>query len=379
MRDESASTELTDPAIATPNDNSKLNLCQLIERGEWRQAQSYCQLHPSEVRETDPLTGGTVLHRLCNKPPAPIELFETVIRLFPEAVRIQELSYKATPLHILAWTSQRTVGKVRLLLEYMIPEDLLLRNRFGGTVLHSACGSQASLDVIKAMIAKNPSIVSLRTYEYNHTALTALWHTHLQSIQGHMQIARILKGDEEVNEGHFDRFWQKFEFLARESFRQSPARLDDLDPSNSSDYILHGLLHLRAPLNALKVAVKLRPQSAAVPDANGNYPLHNVIIRRPFRVKDIELIKELLVAFPGAAGKKNKAGDFPIYIAIRDRMGWEEGLGDIVHANVDVLATADMETGLCPFLLAASLGGRVAVNSTFALLSLKPHLVKWAI
>lgn len=363
---------------SSSSEEAEVGISSLIENGEWESARAYCEAHPEEIKKLDPLTGGTVLHRICTKPPVPIDLFQTVVRLFPEAVRIQEKTYMATPLHILAWTAQRTTGKVQVLLQYMKAEDLKLRNRFGGTVLHSACGSQASIDVIKLIVRKNPAVIAERTYEYNHTALTALWHSHLQSIQGHMQIARILEGDE-VNEGHFDRFWEKVVFLAGEAFKQSPSCPENYDaPADSPGSELHGLMHLRAPINTLKVAIKRHPEWARVSDCDGNYPLHLVVIRRPFRVKDVELIAELLKTYPEAAGKRNNAGDAPIFIAIRDRMTWDEGLKDLVNANTDILGSTDTETNLYPFLLASSLGGRVAINTSYELLCKRPDLVKGA-
>jgi hypothetical protein len=62
--------------------------------------------------------------------------------------------------------------------------------------------------VIKLLIDTNPKLVLARTQEYKHTALTALFQSHLQTIQGHMQIARILKG-EDVQTNHFKIFWEK--------------------------------------------------------------------------------------------------------------------------------------------------------------------------
>jgi hypothetical protein len=188
-----------------------------------------------------------------------------------------------------------------------------------------------------------------------------------------MQIARILEGDD-VDEGHFHRFWEKVVFLAQETFKLAPDRPQDMDPT-STDFVFHGLLQLRAPLNALKVALRRNPKWAEHPDANGNYPLHHVVMRRPFRVKDVKLIRELI----RAAGKKNNDGDAPIFIAIRDRMGWEEGLNEIVKANTDILALTDSVTGLYPCLLAASLSGKVTVNTTYQLLCAKPYLVKEAL
>lgn len=200
-----------------------------------------------------------------------------------------------------------------------------------------------------------------------------------------MQIARILKGDT-VDEAHFDRFWNKCTFLAMYSFKLSSACPTELAEKDGFDdeevetelykYVLHGLLDLKAPLNMMRTAVKVHPEWARQSDADGNCPLHHVIMRRPFRIKDVEFIRELLEAYPEAAARRNNAGDLPLHIAIRDRMVWEEGLGDIVKANPDALGIADSHTNLYPFLFAASLGGRVAVNTTYQLLLVKPHLVK---
>jgi hypothetical protein len=200
-----------------------------------------------------------------------------------------------------------------------------------------------------------------------------------------MQVAHILKGDT-VKSDHFDRFWKKCIFLAMYSFKMSatcPSEIAEKDGFDDEDvekelykYVLHGLFDMKAPLNMMKTAVKVNPEWARQADADGNYPLHHVIMRRPFRVKDGELIREVLKAYPQAAGKRNNAGDLPVHIAIRDRMVWEEGLGDIVEANAEALGVPDASTNLYPFLFAASLGGRVAVNTTYQLLLVKPHLVK---
>lgn len=338
----------------------------MLDNSDWDSAREHVETCPEIINVIDPLTGGTVLHRLCTHAQAPIDLYETVIKHFPDAVRMQEKTFQATPLHVLCWTSQRTTAKVQLLLQHMQPDDLKIRNMFGGTPLHSACGSQASIEVIKLIVQKNPSIINEKTYDYNHTALSALWQSHLQSIQGHMQIARILKGDD-VNESHFDRFWEKVVFLANEGFYQSPYCPADLSP-DSSNFALHGLIRLRAPLNLIKVALRRHPEWASVADVDGNYPLHVLVMRRPFRVKDKEIIEMLLQEYPKAAGEKNNAGDSPIFIAIRDKMAWEEGLKEIVQANTDILGTRDTETGLYPFLLASSSDGRVAVETSYLLL-----------
>ena len=77
-----------------------------------------------------------------------------------------------------------------------------------------------------------------------------------------MAIARLLEG-EDVNEGHFRRFWEKVTYLACESFKLSPSypmlETDELD-----EYLLQGLIHLRAPLNVMKGMIPCRVTDVAV-------------------------------------------------------------------------------------------------------------------
>lgn len=87
----------------------------------------------------------------------------------------------------------------------------------------------------------------------------------------------------------------------------------------------------------------------------------------------------LLQVYPEAAGKKNKVGNVPIFIAIREKLAWEEGLKQIVRANPDVLGSRDIKTGLYPFLLASSLDGYNGVETSYQLLCKRPDLVKQSV
>ena len=195
-----------------------------------------------------------------------------------------------------------------------------------------------------------------------------------------MQIANILRGkesqDELVSGKLFTRFARKVNFLAIERFKLSSACPNPLETREDVllKYLLHGLLDLKAPLNALLMTLKLHPEAAAYPDKEGNFPIHHAVRRRPFRVKYTKLLRELLQAYPEAAVMRNGAGDAPIHIAIRERMAWDDGLSEIVENNCDSLGLPDRQTGLCPVLLCASLGGNVAVNTAFCLLTAKPDI-----
>jgi hypothetical protein len=169
--------------------------------------------------------------------------------------------------------------------------------------------------------------------------------------------------------------------LATEAVKLSqPDFVAKIDPEEIKNYSLHGLTSLLAPggadLNLYKVAIKRNPHWARYADANGNYPLHNIIIRRPFRKKDIEVINELTRVYPEAASKRNEEGQAPIFIALRERMAWDQGVEELVKAQPEILSSTDLETGLYPFLLAASLTGKVALETTYQLITAYPHSVK---
>jgi hypothetical protein len=366
--------EISDFLSKRHADDSR-TLADLIDDADWQRFREEVHKRQDELKEVDQKLGWTILHHLCALPTVPVDIFQEVVQLYPEATKVGGRRWGQTPLYILCRNSQKSVRKVEILLEYMAPEDLLLRTHFGSTALHKACESNAWIHVLKVLIKANPAIVMARITHSNHTALIALWQSHCHTIPGAMQIARILRGDE-VHENQFRKFWEKVVFLATEAVKLSPAYDPDIDPADIENYTLHGFQCLRAPLEIYKIAIKQHPHWAAYPDADGNYPLHHIIIQRPFRIKDIELITELTQAYPDAASKKNNEGEAPIFIALRERMGWNGGVGELVKVQPDILSSRDRETGLYPFLLAASLGGKVAVETTYELLSANPHLVK---
>jgi ankyrin repeat protein len=365
----------TDKKMNEEAENRALkNLQYFIQEEKWNLVRARCQDHPEEFRFVDTFSGLTLLHQLCFKTITPLDVFQMVVNVCPEATKIQDRRYGSTPLHILCLNSQRSIGKVDLVLLCMEPENLLIKNVAGDTALHIACEMNAMLPVIKSLVQKNPDVLFEKN-RYDRTAFSPLRRHYFHSIPGHLAIIRLLKG-EDVQDGHFERFWEKLEYFVHESFRQhSPYCPKDTD-RNDSSFLIHGLLQFQPNvLDTYKIALKQRPDSFAVADAAGNYPLHRAILldlSGPF-------ILEILHAYPEAASVRNKDGDLPLFLAIRQRIGWKQGLGEIVKADTDILASQDKETSLFPFLLAASIDGDTAVDTAYQLLCAKPYLVREAI
>ena len=243
--------------------------------------------------------------------------------------------------------------------------------------MHSAANHNAVLEVLQELVAANPRILRVTTHEGTH-AVSALWHSYIQTIPGYMIVARILEGEDVRGEGHFERFWKKVEFLATEYYRvmQSQAQKDNTPDQIDSRFVLHGLIKCNVAINCFKVALKWDKLYLSTPDSNGNLALHRILEDRPFRLKEREAIQSLLEVYPEAASHRNEAGAYPLTIAIENRIPFENGVGDILNAYKQVVHHRDHTTsGLYPFQLAAAVGGKVGIETTFHLLLTKPDLL----
>jgi hypothetical protein len=129
-------------------------------------------------------------------------------------------------------------------------------------------------------------------------------------------------------------------------------------------------------INFFKVALKRNRLLAQTSDKDGNLPLHRILGDRPFRLKEKEAICDLLQAFPGAALHCNHTGQFPLLIALYNKIPWENGVNELVRVGPRALELRDSLTGLYPFQIAAAVGGRYALETTYHLLRPQPDLLR---
>lgn len=82
----------------------------------------------------------------------------------------------------------------------------------------------------------------------------------------------------------------------------------------------------------------------------------------------------LLHSQPEAARLAIPNGQTPLAVALRqERIGWYNGLEELVMANPDALVERDSESGLYPFQLAACLDSEI--SQIYGLLRLRPDLL----
>jgi ankyrin repeat protein len=359
-------TEEIREELASESSTPAVDIQGLVQDNQWDTLGARLLETPDEARRlVDPSIGWTLLHFLCSIGSSPLGLVDQVAKLYPEAVTRPDKRYGDTPLHMAARNSLTSAHKVKSLLACIEGQNeaILIRNTFGGTALHSAANHNAVCSVLQALVEANPRILNVRTHDGIH-AMSALYSAYIQTIPGYMAVAKIVAG-EEVTSRHFERFWSKVVFLATAY----------LPGAAHERMVLHGLLHCQILMNFYKLALMWDPTLAGVASLAGNLPLHVLVERRPFRLKEREAIEATIKAHAEAASIRNDEGDLPIFLAIRNKMPFSNGMDVILEAHRSSVTCRDPQTGLLPFQMAAAVGGNVAVDNTFHLLLTQPDLL----
>lgn len=383
--------------------SKKSTIDELIIQERWDEAYDHFLEHPDEAHRiiiTTPQKGWTFLHWLCSMPETPLRLIDLVASLNRSAISMPDTRYGDTPLHLVSRSSQINCDKLTTLIRLCPAIDssdsptsgrasttfpsILTRNVFGGTVLHSACHHNAMLEAIVILVRSNPSILKVRTHEGIHV-VSALWMAYMQTIPGTMTVARFLAGRQQTIEANstFERLWKKIEFISVEYYHylncirheRDHGELVQPKVSQRELYVLHGLIRCDAPISLFKIALTINPNYALAVDNDGKLPLHVLVESRPYRLKEREAIESIIRAATHTAGLRSIEGELPLFIAIRNKIPWDNGLDLIVSATTCVVGQKDIKTKLYPFQYAAAQGGKVAIETTYQLLCTRPDLV----
>jgi len=361
-------------------------LYALINRQDWEDAAAFVRAHPETVTVPYHRHGWTLLHWICSMGATPASLIDLVASLYPQAIVVPDSYIGDTALNIVGRSCQLSADKMIALLKHCDTATPLIRNRLGGTALHSAANHNAVLPALQALVEKNPAILSVATHEGIH-AVTALWLAYTQTIPGMMKVAHILssgegRGRQDLMEDDpvWDRFWKKVEYLALQCYWHKQHKRSVANEGRNNQHVTLGLLQCNVPINLLKTCLKRRPETAlAIDSATGNRLIHVLIENRPYRLKEREAIAACLGASSETAGFPNAAGDVPLQIGIRNKIPWHNGLDLVVAAAPDAVQRRDTgDTFLFPFQL-ASQGGKQAVETAYHLLKRRPDLLSFGV
>ena len=373
-------------------------------------------MFPHEARYIDAKFGWTPLHLVCHFGSSPFHLVGTIAAAYPKATSLRDRRFFDTPMHIQCRNSQRSLSKIQILLRHDVEgKAVLTRNRMGHTPVHTACGSNAMISVVKALVEKDSSVLQYADYQ-RETPLHMLWQTYIQSIPGHLQIARILNGNKSgIHGGNsgsdntdsaapartnvFGRFWEKIEFIALASYKVNETKTEatrrgihastatQTDVASTSlpldsitlpppSMLGHALIQIRAPVRLLKLSFCLDPSVLLAQDALGNTMLHSVVEKcglLPVRAQ-ADLIQSMLKVNSDVASIENHQGEIPLQVAIERGCRWDSGLASVLAAHPAALATPNPKSGLVPFQTAAAYSD---LDTLYRLLIAQPDALQY--
>lgn len=319
---------------------------------DWDKAIYLIKMNPS-LASYQHRGGLTPLHLACLRGSSPLCVIQHLVEAYPHAVNIRTIhKLQDTPLHMQSRNCQRTSSKIKALLPYA---DTTIVNRLGHTALHTACGTNASIDVLEAFIAKDESLLNVVDVN-GQTPLTSLWEGFLGSVPGHLRVHRILRGDTDGIGGTMQRLWDKVQLLVLRQ-RIHPHELG------------HAMIQLNVPSKMVLLGLRLDPHLACRCDSDGNCLIHTMLLCRfPFHQEIVDLVatSERLVTC-------NTQGDTILSLAIKNQM--VEYIPPSIHVAPTLLTLQDNDTGLYPFQLAAAYD--CSLTLIFSLLIQQPEPIQY--
>ncbi len=400
------------------NADGLMTLQHLIRRlYAWDILDEICTHRPFLIQNAVFSNGNTALHEICNIGSAPYALIEKVLNVWEEALTVRN-KYGDTPLHITTRNSQKSLNRVKLIVEACLDLDAKLnkdgdddqsplslleyQNTSGQTPLATACVSIAWFPVLKMLIEKCPKALTIKDCD-GHTPVEAMWGSFQKNIIGVTSIRqflrciddKLIKGGVNTMSPLLKRFWDKFCFCVLESYeygRRLQGLTDD-DLQNLLGFrdkmLIHAILSegIHQGLDTLlELALKNYPSLGMHTDQNGNTPLH-ILACRERSTKNNHLISILISKCRDSAKVVNNQGRLPLHVAMDSYWNLDSAIDygvwrstkirTIMVANVDALEYFDTSCSesnekvfLYPFMIAAWHGD---LDTTFEMIKLRPN------
>lgn len=402
--------EVTEPSIAVTEDRRTLPSSSSIQEGlssvrlplvymlckqwAWPAIAFRCDTHPHEVSvAVVDERGDTALHwAVFGKPP--IGAIQALIEACPALVSTKNRS-GMLPIHVAA--SYRASGDVVRALVQAYPEGAGIPVPGKNTcALHLMCDYGASLDSLRAVLESDAGVASLQTKDniFQATPLRILnlrksmheFHNTVSNIRKirqkqealreaisikHAKVKDSLEAlEQQLEIFRKDEFWQKASLLISTEYTNAIVHKD----TDCQREILNACTSLwdQCPASLTELALLLYPEQLLQRDSQGRLPLHNAA-----QGSDITVLLDLLRTCPGAAKFRDARGCFPVQLAIQSGRGWNDGVRQILRANVEALEVMDLHDHLYPRIW-QKLQQDENANALFESIRAKPNLLALA-
>jgi ankyrin repeat protein len=379
-------------------------LLSLVQSYDWAGALARIASFPDECKAVG-VQGRTPLHVACDHD-APAVVVEALLKAYPEASLMVGTS-NMNPLHITCSSQHTSVHVVRVLLEGGHHLQSSMCDVDGDTPLHAACRCGAPIEVLEVLLEANPPAVNERDYE-GLTPLLRLWVRYFVILGD--DVIQGVRGPADLT-GELGEAWNKTELLLHcahlgslEKTKQGSAA-----PPQYAFRAVHAASAVDCPRPVVKIAAIVHPNHLEQKDENRMTPLLIAAQAPIFKVRDLSdegylledrihgddtynettheedhdcsqpsVIDILIDAGANGACIPDAKGKLPLHLAIASGKRWGEGVKAILEAYPDALSHPDVETGLLPFMQAASVE-RPDCGTILELLRKDPSLVKCAL
>lgn len=340
-------------------------LYALCKQWAWTAVAFRCETHPAEASaEFRDENGDTALHWVVFGKP-PLDVIEAILNACPVLASTPNHVGKL-PVHVAA--AYRASGNVVRALVKAYPEGCGIPDPGkGACALHLMCDYGSSVDSIRAVLESEAGVASLKSIDgiflqtpvqiLNLRKNLHLYHRNVSELrnirrkQEALRAAMLLDGVDEPNliqaledrvePFRRDDFWQKASLLICAEYTHSIVD-DDTDQHGRMLNACTMLWH-RCPISLTELALLLHPEQLRQGDDMGRLPLHNAT-RRP----DSTVLLDLLNAWPPATKIPDAGGFLPLQLAIHNKRGWNDGVGQLLMANPEALEVLDMDDRLYP-------------------------------
>ncbi len=277
--------------------------------------------HCRQVKETIDESGDLPLHRARRSDIANILLVS-----YPEGVGRLNKNLEL-PLHTAVRTYQ-SPEHIRLLLEYGLTLNVGGYKGKGGIHVENGLG-QTPFCMLCNQISSGVDIASLSV---------PLYQTDL-------------------------RLWEKLKIMILIHFNVDAGMMHSFN-------MLHAILHLGCPPEALHMACIIIPNQIQQPNKYGRLPLSLAASQLIYPRRSIELLHH---EFAVAINISDDLGRYPLHWAASGGRTFSQGTDVIFHANPEIAAIHD-QAGMVPFMLAAA-SPHPSIETIYLLLRVCPHIL----
>lgn len=292
----------------------------------------------------------TISHyRACSGSP-PADAIQALLEAYPGAARKAD-SEGSLALHFAAHygASARVVEIVLKAYPAIRKQD-----KYGRTPLFHAVAKAAGLEVLRILVAADPSMVTTPCLPPEKAKNYRQHSNWVKRTPLYVGWSAVL-ADRQARQRRAGKVWEKAQLLLeaactvyRDARPLVPRVFRILHAAVSMDSLL--------PPGVVELAIQARPnQLQEWDEENGRLPLA-IAASTPYisHSRSDTLIKLLLEAFPAATRILDAKGRTPLVLATVSGKTWDAGVSRLLQADPDVIDWRDPVTGLYPASLAAT-------------------------